>query len=274
MKEEQEKFKDPFDNEEYLFHYTNRQTLLEHILYNKQLKFGLLKNLNDPKEYKHFDFIFKDYNDHIRKSLKINNHIVRVNIINRVVKDYHKKFKIACFSKKDKNYGPGWAKSRMWAQYGECQYGACLIFNKKFLLKQIKFEYSTIFEDNVQYFKFENIYQTSSELLDKINDFIKNNSLSNHELEIKVNNLIKEYKTLLLFTKHVDFEAETEYRIIIETDDSKDKFIDINDSLIGIVVGERFPKAYKNIVGSEEIGYSELHYQNGHPILLLKSDYL
>ena len=268
MKEEQEKFKDPLDNEEYIFHYTNRQTLLEHILYKKQLKFGLLKNLNDPKEYKHFDYIFRNYSDHIRKSLKNNDHIVRVNIIDRVVKDYHKKCKIACFSKKDKNYGPGWAKSRMWAQYGECQYGACLIFDKKGLLKKIKFEYSAFFENDVQYFKFENIYQTSSKLLNKINEFIKDDSLSNHKLGTKVNNLIKEYETLLLFTKHVDFEAETEYRIIIETDDSKDKFIDINDSLVGIVVGERFPKAYKNMVGGEEIEYSELHYQNGCPILI------
>ena len=47
-----EKLTNFLDSEDAIFHYTKRETAMEYILNNKTLKFGLLKNTNDPYEYK------------------------------------------------------------------------------------------------------------------------------------------------------------------------------------------------------------------------------
>lgn len=43
---------DFIDSGDSIYHFTKKEIAIEHILYNKKLKFGNFKQTNDPREYK------------------------------------------------------------------------------------------------------------------------------------------------------------------------------------------------------------------------------
>jgi hypothetical protein len=124
-----------------LFHYTKTSIAIEHILHTKKFKLSLLKDTNDPKEYK-----FKFFNI-MGDSLDRDNTLDLSNqadpVIDRILK-YECRVMSFCTNNKptlilsdgssmeDEHVcSKGWSKSRMWSQYSQNHYGICLVFSKK-----------------------------------------------------------------------------------------------------------------------------------------------
>ena len=129
-----EKLTNFLDSDDAIFHYTKRETAMEYILNNKTLKFGLLKNTNDPYEYKK-SIITCTVESEKEKDFK-----------NNSTEDIIQNTLFLSFSTNlidDSNLiRKGYEKSRMWSQYGENHEGICLVFSKESLLEIIKKELS------------------------------------------------------------------------------------------------------------------------------------
>jgi hypothetical protein len=80
---------------------------------------------------------------------------------------------------------------------------------------------------------------------------------------------LKRHAQMLLFTKLRDWAPEREFRWAVSIDREEDYFVEIADSLIGIIIGDKFPQERKRSVGEfagsngVEIGY--MTWKNGFP---------
>ncbi len=73
----------------------------------------------------------------------------------------------------------------------------------------------------------------------------------------------------LFLVKLLAWEHEREYRWIVRCESDTDFLIDIRESLVGILLGDQFPEAYRPIVGNFARFYSTsvaiLGWHNGVP---------
>lgn len=227
------------DHNLYLYHYTNVATAKDCILRPRTLKIGSFRNTNDPKESKNWEFSFAlgGLDPSIEETTA-----ARLAISNEI-KD---KAKVLCFSK-DKNYldtnplnhifSRGFAKPRMWAQYGSNHTGVCLVFNKKIIEKKIVEQFGNatndIYQGSVSYVNRcigENLYTSSY----SINyPYYKKLGL----LEYTRRHLLTHHPRLF-FEKSVDWRDEDEYRWVIASALEGDLYVQFDNSLAGVVFGE------------------------------------
>lgn len=112
-----------------LYHYCSLQNVLEDILPNRRLRLGWMKNSNDPRENKGFQFGTFIWGDEgIGDLSKLTEEI------SEVLRD---DCKMICFSK---NYKQtlGSELSPMWAHYGGKHKGICLKIDKEKFLEENK----------------------------------------------------------------------------------------------------------------------------------------
>ena len=117
----------------YLYHYTKRQTGIEKILTYQSLRFNSLRNTHDPLEYNDLIHVIEFDKSFLEKD----SYFQKTRSIEKIIKD---DIKVACFSTdspfekfhNDSLLNKGFTMPRMWAQYGEGQYGMCFIFDREF----------------------------------------------------------------------------------------------------------------------------------------------
>lgn len=230
------------DDNKYIFHYTSYNVLMDHILKTKKIRFGKMKDTNDPKESIGPIFAYGccneegDYSEAIRE--------VRLEL---------NKYKTVSFCKDGKErFKRGYHKARMWAQYGDDHKGCCLIINRE------KFERSI----------YKGFYE--SEI------YIKDITYSNHketltlthldDLNKEVKRFVHQFNDYLLFHKTEDWSGETERRYIVYSENEYE-YLSIEDSLEGLVFGHKFNNddreyVLKNIPNIES---TRITWLNGHP---------
>lgn len=245
-----------------IYHYTKRDIAIEKIFPTNQLKFNPPCNTNDPLEFESYHFRFQQ--ELTNKVLDIQEEI------NKVIKQ---NYKMCCFSMDKDNssiYSKGFFRPRMWSQYGDNHKGICLIFKK----------------DEFYYNLFKSIksINVSKNLKMAIinREITYDNQLQNlrNILSIKVRGnpknftkrFIEMYIDKLLFTKLEDYKDESEYRYAVHSNSFIDKneiYINISNTLEGIILGTKFPKEYVvNIFNySEETGIPvfSMTWENGVP---------
>lgn len=253
-------------NEDTIFHYTSRKTFLENILPTMKLKLSAYGKTNDPAEYKDLTFVgVGPFSDH--PNAKIEKTALRIHLNEQIQENV----RIVCFCrnedvKNEETENSGFAKSRMWSQYGDDHYGVCLAFNRKKLKNSI---YKIIdgndylLDQKVNYFNGRNIFIESR----TINN-IKAAEIG-HDAYIKYH-IIHNFNGLF-FNKNSDYKDENEYRFAVYTDNLDEIFVPIEDSIIGIIVGDRFPTIYACVLEqfSEDRGLicKRLKWHNGNPKL-------
>ncbi|MBN2625224.1 MAG: DUF2971 domain-containing protein [Spirochaetales bacterium] len=220
-----------------IFHYTTNETAINYLLPDHSIKFSMLENTNDPYEYKFTLTNGRGWGETSEDTF------AKWREATPVFDRYRRRLiKVACFCTTDTssfteeieheeaiNYGC--CKPRMWAQYGENNYGVCIVFNKERLTDIIKerFEYS------------------NADLISYESDFVKRqfnfdlNRLSNLSIDEYCRDHIKRHSDLLFFRKHADFQDEREYRIVFLSDTEKDVIVDIEEAITTVVIGDRFP---------------------------------
>lgn len=253
-----------------LCHYTKRETALEKILFNKQIKLGKLGSTNDPKESKTRSFMLaSDVTDRTHKHM---------NSLSKYAEKVSKnEWKVFCLTKslpislentrKDvylSFFAHGYSRPRMWAQYGENHSGVCFIFDGEQLaknLESLKDKNHLIYHGSVSY---DNLYSTTTNPVD-FSDVKKLGPLEAIRKHYRDN-----YEYYFL-SKHPDWRDETEYRWLIHSTAKKtDEFVNIEGALVAVLVGTDFPQVYettlRELCKDLKVSAGKMGWINGIPM--------
>ena len=262
-----EKFANFVNGSDALFHYTRFTTAIESILATGKMRLSSLQNTNDPQEYK---FLF--FNSHAMGNVldrieeKINCTHTQIDRIRRL------ESRILCFCQNDSvSNGKklfGYTKSRMWAQYGDNHKGICLVFSKIKLKEAFKKIIST---ENDCFFDSVN-YQAEYRMNWDAKSFDGNQLDSMDPETYALSHLRKHYKSFF-FTKNIDYKDENEYRVLVLAQKTIVDFIDINDAIKGIIVGDKCHEVYNDIINMYAKKHNcqarQLYWSNWVPYLLM-----
>ena len=228
------------DNKDTIFHYTKIGVAIEHILYEKCLKFSRGINTNDPREYRLWDL--EPHLDGNYTQEEFRQEWLEAEKCLRKVKA---SYKYACFC----SNGPpgqeltrlsGYDRLRMWAQYGENFYGVCIAFSADSLQKRLG-EKATIYAKRVQYNK--DLELNDSVLSDAdANQFLRRNK------EEWAKKYIEDHLDQIFFSKHVDYRDENEYRIVVHDPNEVFEYLDTSGSIKAVLLGDRTKQVYHKIV--------------------------
>jgi len=229
----------------YLYHYTSLETAVEYILPKMEMRLSPIFLVNDPIEYTtNVDMVFiTSYKDYANTDLDMYN-----NIENELIEFKNKKVKVLCFSQDNYlklraldnstnlNLGRGYGKPRMWSQYANQHRGVCLVFDKEILLEECQDTYkSNIIFDSIKY---QDEYELEND------PFSVSYDSSTESIQEFVRNHLDKNKQNLFYMKKEDWKDENEFRIALIDNDTEFKYLSCKNSLVGIVLGDKFPMAY------------------------------
>lgn len=217
--------------EEYLYHYTKAETA-RLILESGVLRMGPYSGTNDPREsrlwypglmgdvdFSHDDFqgLIADFNEATRARIKL-----------------------SCLSVDGPPSHPihgvhanrGFARPRMWAQYGDSHRGVCLIFRKA--------ELDRAFRDLIQGERYAwsgRVDYSGARLGDNRGVFILNasdvRSLGARQASL---NFVEENRDTMLFSKNPDWMTEAEFRYVLMSDHEFESLV-VAAGIAGVVCG-------------------------------------
>ncbi|MDP8269317.1 MAG: DUF2971 domain-containing protein [Candidatus Tenebribacter davisii] len=262
------KFEDYVRSEDALFHYTKKSILFEYIIPSMKLRLSPINKTNDPKEYKEWYYnevaIGGNASFNSKKKFEAQTKLNDLRL---------QKSKVACFCSNIDYYDEfniieeakrkicGYEKSRMWSQYGEEHSGICLVFSKEELEKIL----DTITAEKIKSFKDIMDYRIIN-----LSDFpiIEINKLNRKGVEKYCEEKIQNEQKTFFFTKDEDYKDESEFRIVILSENEDYFFIDIAMCLKGIIVGDKFPEVYHSLLlqisNEKNIEIRKLTYSKGN----------
>lgn len=252
-----------------IFHYTKKETAIEHVLNGKKLKFGDFKLTNDPHEYKKRMITpvgWGPIKDHLSKLAEI---IIE---IDKIIKSSG--FLSFCQNNYINNelVANGCLKSRMWSQYGENHSGICLVFSKSKLIQEIENQFSSffsIYSDSIKYIDFDNNRA--------VNDHLR---IDGQELSVmKVDEIAAQYISAknkeIFFYKQIDYRDENEFRIVSVPKVNKNSngvYFDISHCIRTIILGDAFSEVYlpsiQALSNELNVPYRKLHWEKNSYFLM------
>ncbi|EPO2912009.1 DUF2971 domain-containing protein [Vibrio cholerae] len=256
-----------------LFHFTRKDTALEHILFKKSLRFGEFSGTNDPQEYKSklTGAIGCGWEKHHDQKIE--------EVISLIDKILREKSKFISFCQNDivddSLQSHGVLKSRMWAQYGENHRGICIVVSKTKLIEQL----TTAFELNYR-LNYGEIRYEEPDLSRNIPcldiDGMELDHFASYDVAI---NFVIKYINELLFTKQPDYKDEAEFRFVLTPKSlehvSIPIYVDLLQCVHSIILGDAFPKVYKPTISQLaqelKIPVKKLHWEH-HAYILLNWD--
>lgn len=230
--------------EDMVFHYTSMKTAVQHILGEGKLKLNPCSHAHDP-----FEFTIPSFSGAYTPSLDIKG--IDLFHLSHCLKDFAA---MVCFCGNpggDCTYydllKQGFAKMRMWNQYGENHNGVCIAFSKKRLIEILEksgFEYwvgNIEYSDKNPLTSFNNPRHPAG-----MKNGIGGDNLP--RLYPAARDYAQMWHKNLYFTKSADYRDESEWRIVAWSDEPglKEKavplYLDIRDAIVAIVLGCRCEK--------------------------------
>ncbi len=226
------------------FHYTTREAAFEHILPTGRLRFSTYERMRDPMENKDWTwtgswpvddpdpdaddpledafFYFEALAQHIRRQA----HLLALTIDAEGYPFPAEKF------------ARGWARARMWEQYGENHAGVCLVFDRDRL--------TTNLGDDLERQLDVRPYHRPVSYDEAGTAMIESTKLEPGSWPAKIDvgfvaSYIESHNDELFFQKTLDWQTEHEYRFVTTASPDEPLYASYGDALVGIVVGERFP---------------------------------
>lgn len=255
-----------------IFHYTRTYVALEHILSEASLRFSRLHETEDPLEYKApligMTFTGEPDDEAIYNSLtvaqsemeRIRQHRVGILCFTSNSPDCSDKSP----NKPHAYVGCGFAKSRMWSQYGDGHRGICLAFDGEKIRNSLAsaserpdwYDLSRVRYDLNQY---EN---ASSIFLEDVNPNEPRPYAERH---------VWDKRQGLFLAKDTDYRDEAEVRAIIWCPESGPVYLDITHSLVAIILGDRFPDGYLPLIQHHcdkfNVPCQKVHWRHARPFL-------
>jgi hypothetical protein len=224
-------FGDLQPGEDYLYHYTSAETA-QLILESGMLRMSPYAGTNDPRESRVWSPALQlDVED---ERLDYERLVTEFNAATR------ERVKLTCLSLDGPNVGPmygsyanrGFARPRMWAQYGYQHTGVCLIFSKS--------EVDRAFTDtfgNRPYAWSGPVSYHGSRLGDHQGLFILSASevVTYGEREASLR-FVERNRLTMLFAKNPDWMTEAEFRYVVMSDSLHESLV-IAQALVGVVCG-------------------------------------
>jgi Protein of unknown function (DUF2971) len=229
-----------------LCHYTTSATAFEAILVDRKLRFSPYARMRDPTESQRWRFGAAFSPDSFQgREDEAQTH----GLAQRAADELKRQTKLLALTADassyegrgftDEMFGRGWARARMWEQYGENHRGACLIFDREILHRELTEGLRTggvmgCWEGQVSYTRsgVAGAIGALSFRLDNFKTKPMEEALSDH--------LEQHYRDLFLL-KTLDWESEHEYRYVAHKPDDDYLYIPFSDSLKAVIVGARFP---------------------------------
>lgn len=224
----------------WVYHYTSVETALEKIFPSGKLRMGVFSAVNDPRESKDWTFSLSASSD---KNVANDEFFAIQQQASTYIKAH---CKLLCMSRDDPRSaddGPdyafhrGYARSRMWAQYGGNHSGVCLIFDRHKLNNCIAQELGSkgkIYSGNVKYLNFDMNY---------VNAFqVDYDEIASTSLTAALNQKIEQYYKTYFFTKAEDWASEIEWRWVLRGNDVNPEYVSFASSILAIVLGVDFPQ--------------------------------
>lgn len=261
------------ENQDIIYHYTSYSIGIENILGDHSLKLTSLCNTHDPLEFTNFQhgiFAPATQEDKFQRCFEMHSEI------NEYIKN---NCKMMCFSidykyneinNLDPFFHKGFAKSRMWSQYGESHKGMCFIFDRKRLMSNLQNDVESIqvpIGTSITIHSGKVEYDNS---LAKLKIALTTNPYKLTDFEKYIHDNLEGY----LFLKLEDYRDEQEYRIVLYSKyfNNKDEvLINYLDSLEGIILGCKFPQVYIEMVMEFckrlKVNLYYLFWSNGEPYL-------
>jgi hypothetical protein len=238
-------------------HYTGKKAAIS-ILRGKQINFSRLASCNDPRESKQWSFGFVG----AEQRLCLENYAEVPNVFSSCIKNKSRVLYREAY------YRAGFARSRMWSQYGIGHTGICLVFDRMRLEEEFEssFETNKKFSGRVEYqYYLENFVKARK---------IECRNILNHSVDEALGMQIDANFHEYFFLKSMDYRDEHEYRLVVIVDEGDSIGLPIESSLKAVIVGVDFPpKEYKcfdalaqNCSSSVERWF--LSWQEGRPQLL------
>ena len=257
------------DGDEYLYHYTSAETARGFILKNGTLKLGTYTTTNDPKEARDWQFSLWTAGSRDLGSYAFAETSKRFSDLLK------RKAKLACFST-DTNpltgdpikdiLNRGFAKPRMWAQYGVNHTGVCLVFRKSALLSAVRSGLKTtmLFAGPVAY--------RNRLILGKLGpgDFTIDIDLyESLGPTAYARSHLQVHHHTLFFEKLQDWRDEAEWRIVAFTDADESEYAPFGDSLVGVMHGasiaEDISWAIAEMTDDAHVKHMGLTWKNSSP---------
>jgi hypothetical protein len=256
-----------------LFHYTTRETALEHILPTGRLLFGHLPRTNDPREFAPVWFTIggrlgEDDELTTRNPFEL---IEEANVLLR------KSVRLLCLTEDQPGtgfggrYGNGPERARMWAQYAGNHTGVCLAFDGDRLIQAAEDQFKatpgkSLLHSQVTYAgdgehpRMPMLHQPEAE----------------RDLLAFIEAMVRDNPRDLFFTKDWDWASETEYRLLLRGDTEDQEFLDVGDALEAVIAGPQFHRSYKTglwrLCEELEVEPLEIQWQMGPPAVVRMID--
>lgn len=130
----------------------------------------------------------------------------------------------------------GWAHLALWAHYGGRHAGVCLRFDRERLvasfLKAHAGPTSLAFHGPVHYLTSPHSPVTRGVDTRQVSEF------GGDAVALAYG---EKYKDQLFFRKHLDWDSESEYRLVVLNQTADYEFVDIREALTGVILGSAFP---------------------------------
>jgi hypothetical protein len=263
---------------ELLYHYTTRERAFEHILPMARLRFSPYRAMRDPLENKAWRPQPAAYwNSSAQGQPGDPGHpetnYWQFNVSAGQIWDQAHLLAFTVdaddYSAENERFGRGWARARMWEQYGEEHAGVCLAFDRERLVASIAASLqsqglASAYHRPVEYTESgkEPLILGSDMLTEKISSET-------------VSAFIEANHDSLFFLKALDWRSEYEYRFVLTArPDGEGVFVEFDDSLVGIVAGEKFPDwqiaGALELAARHEAEAVQLHWDNEPYLIQLR----
>ena len=227
------------DHDRLLYHYTRLDTARNYILKDWTLRMSSFRGTNDPKETKTWVFSLES-NEH-RDLAKYDLFELSERYSNKV-KD---NCRVICFCRDSEPLTGihlndiakrGFAKPRMWAQYGDAHKGVCLAFDREKLIEKVAEACA-----NAVGIYYGNVTYRDRGLLPRLDEghySIDVDYIEKHGFETFWKTHLDQYHHRLLFEKMEDWKDEREYRFVTVFPEPQEVFVDIRECLVGVLFGD------------------------------------
>ncbi len=252
----------------FVYHYTKASTALEHILASMSIRLGPISETHDPLEGHSENTGFSAADGGLPDFVAWDK-----------VDEVAKRARVACFCRDGDLSSPdpcaldfappwaGWARDRMWAQYGGGHTGVCLAFERRKLVDAFKSALTSRGECIAQEVAYSDDPSVGPHSLSYDNRRIQQIGAEKYAAEYR-----RQHAPPLYLTKRLDYEGEREFRLVFLDDDTsgKEALVPIGGALAYVMLGDRFQRAYlpciDAIMRREDLPAYRFKYESGRNV--------
>jgi hypothetical protein len=265
---------------DFLYHYTTRDRAFEHILAKGKLRFSPYRAMRDPLENKAWRPQPAAYWSTLAQGEPGDPGHPETNYwqFNAWAAEIWDQAHLLAFTVDADDYSPehetfarGWARARMWEQYGEGHAGVCLVFDRDCLVANLT--------DSLQGQDLATPYHRPVEYTESGKEPLQLgiDMLTEEVSPQRVSTYIEANHDSLFFLKALDWRSEYEYRFVVTAPPTDGGILaEFGDSLVSVVGGEKFPDwqiaGALELAANHEAEALQLHWDNEPYLIQLRQD--